>query len=80
MDSIRWSKNKGVCIILQGIITNCYMGARDLYYGVPDLEGAVVEKVDRCPEGEAYEKDYPTTLTLKRKDGKEFVIIVKQAR
>jgi hypothetical protein len=58
---------------VNGIITRAASGARDLYFGVPDLEGAVVthsESLDR--------EEYTTQLTLE-KEGKQFLIIIKQA-
>lgn len=48
------------------MLCHSYYGARDLYHGVPDLEGAIVEKV------EYVEGDVCTILRLKRSSGEIF--------
>ena len=64
---------------MNGIFTNCYMGAIDLYHGVPNLEGAIVERVEnRCPGEGDNKEDYPTTLILKLTNGSNFFITIKR--
>lgn len=55
------------------IICRTYMGAMDLYHGVPDLKGAVVEDVIYT--------DVPneTDLVLRRTNGETFTIRIGRA-
>ena len=55
------------------ILARTYMGARDLCYGCPDLEGATIIK------HETNEKDsYESKLTIVDKKGFKHVLIIKQ--
>lgn len=58
------------------LIANTYQGGKDLYYGVPDLQGAVVSNVTQKDNPSCYE----TWLELTRTNGSKFNIVVLQER
>lgn len=53
-----------------------YTGGRDLYYGVPDLEGATVVAVTPSRDGEYFQ----TLVELQLKNGLKFELVIKQER
>lgn len=64
---------KNVLLEGDGIICRARIGARDLYHGVPDLQGAIVE-------GTAFiNRETCTVLKLKRRDGQTYHIAVLPA-
>jgi len=58
------------------MIARSWFGAQDLYYGVPDLQDAVVVNVVREQDVD----DYATTIVLRLKNGKQFELTIKQAK
>jgi len=58
------------------MIARSWFGAQDLYYGVPNLQDAVVSEVVRDEDNE----DYATTLVFTLKSGKQFRLTIKQAK
>lgn len=60
---------------MDGIITRSYSGGKDLYYGIPNLNGATVIDITYKKENT---EEYETNLILKTIDNKIFTITIKQ--
>lgn len=58
---------------MSNIIARTYMGARNLYHGIPNLKDAII--IDVIYE----EEEYITTLILKDIKGQEHKITIAQA-
>lgn len=58
---------------MSNIIARTYMGARDLYHGIPNLKDAVI--IDVIYE----EEEYRTTLILRDISGQEHQITIAKA-
>lgn len=61
---------------MTSITAYSYIGGKDLYMGVPDLDGAVLIS-DTQEEDENY---YATKLTFKLKNGLDFALVIKQEK
>jgi len=59
---------------METLITRTYYGGQDLFYGVPNLENAVVSKVETRED----QDDYITELTMNLSNGNTYVLIIKQ--
>lgn len=58
------------------LICRTFSGGKDLYHGIPDLNGAIV--VDIIPE--CTEDEYVTNIVLQNKDNSKVLIRVLQER
>jgi hypothetical protein len=56
------------------LIARTIFGGKDLYYGVPNIEGATISKV----ESNKTEDDYCTELTLNLISGSTMKLVIKQ--
>ena len=54
------------------LVTNTYSGAADLYHGIPDIKGAVVESV----ESDDSIGNYTTKVVLRLQNGKRMLLTV----
>lgn len=61
---------------MKALIARTSFGGQDLYYGVPNLESAVVSKVESIEDS----SDYCTELTLILSNGSTMKLIIKQER
>lgn len=57
------------------IVARCYLGARDLSCGCPDLQGAVVTHVEYVSS-----EGYETMIVLKATNGEMHTITIKEAK
>jgi hypothetical protein len=58
------------------LVARSVFGGKDLYCGVPDIEGATISKV----EASENEDDYCSELTLNLVNGSTMKIIIKQEK
>lgn len=58
---------------MRRVVTHCYMGARDLYHGVPDLEGAQLVAIEHDSVV------LSTTLRFELKSGEKFELMIVPA-
>lgn len=58
------------------LVTRTIIGGKDLYYGCPDLTGAVVESVESIEQLD----DYRTDINLRLKTGELLKVMVLQER
>ena len=56
------------------IIAKTLSGGKDLYYGIPNLEGATIVS----SEGKNTEDYYETKLTIKTSEGSDFTLFIRQ--